>query len=69
MFVKFKNSVPHERAMGTGWEQKTWTKTSIVVICTEIVSTFHRVPTANLSKTIKSTFFMMFLLSILVNTV
>ena len=28
--------------MGTGWEQKTWTKSSIVVVCTEIVSTFHR---------------------------
>ena len=69
MFVKFKNSVPRKRGMGTAWEQKTWTKSSIAVVCTEIVSTFHRVSTGNLSKTIKSTYFMMFLLSILVNTV
>ena len=56
MFIKIKNSVPHKRAMGTGWEKKTWTKTSIMVVCRDLVSASHRVPTGNLSKTIKSTF-------------
>ena len=56
MFVKFKNPVSHERTMGTGWEQKTWTKASIMVVCRDLVSASHRVPTGNVSKTIKSTF-------------
>ena len=56
MFIKIKNSVPHKRAMGTGWEKKTWTKTSIMVVCRDLVFASHRVPTGNLSKTIKSTF-------------
>ena len=56
MFIKIKNSVPHKRAMATGWEQKTWTKTSIMVVCRDLVSASHRVPTRKKKKTIKSTF-------------
>ena len=53
----------------TGRVQKTWTKSSIGVACRDLVSTSHRVPTGNVSKTTKSTFFIMFLLSMLLNTV